>query len=218
MPKTASAKSTSRSSSDLYDVHPGVAMVQKWIAELKPKTGRTLDQWIALARKDGPKDAATRRDWLKSRHKLGTNAATWISQRVDGKGGEEDSPEKYLATAPLYVDEQYPAAKSQLRPIYDALLAFGKSLGADVKACPCKTMVPLYRQHVFAQIKPTTNSRIDLGLCFTTYKGKLPARLIDTGGLAKKDRITHRIPVQSLTDIDSELKQWLKAAYDLDTK
>ena len=27
----------------LYSVHPGVAMVQKWIAELKGKTGRSLD-------------------------------------------------------------------------------------------------------------------------------------------------------------------------------
>ena len=85
-----------------------------------------------------------------------------------------------------------------------------------MKACPCKTIVPLYRQHVFAQIKPATNSRIDFGLCFTTYKGKLPKRLIDTGGLAKKDRITHRIAVTSLADIDDELKKWLKAAYDLD--
>ena len=45
---------------------------------------------------------------------------------------------------------------------------------------------PLYLEHVFAQIKPTTNSRIDLGFALTHYKGKLPKRLIDTGGLAKK--------------------------------
>jgi Domain of unknown function (DUF5655)/Domain of unknown function (DUF4287) len=218
MHKTATAKSKLPVGSNLYDVHPSVAMAQKWHAELKQKSGRTLEQWIALAKKDGPKDSAARRNWLKSKHQLNHFSAVWISERVDGKGGEEDTPEKYLAAAPRYVDEQYAAAKSQLRPIYDALLALGKSLGSDVKACPCKTMVPLYCQHVFAQIKPTTNSRIDLGLCFTTYKSKLPARLIDTGGLAKKDRITHRIPVQSLTDIDSELKQWLKAAYDLDAK
>jgi len=28
----------------LYSVHPGVAMVQKWIAELKVKTGRSVDE------------------------------------------------------------------------------------------------------------------------------------------------------------------------------
>ncbi len=61
--------------------------------------------------------------------------------------------------------------KIKLRPIYDELLKLGKSLGDDVKACPCKTIVPLYREHVFAQIKPTTNSRIDLGLALAHFNG-----------------------------------------------
>jgi hypothetical protein len=211
MAKPAAAKSES-----LYGVHPGVAMVQKWVSELKGKTGRSLEEWIALAKKEGPKDDKARRTWLKSKHKLGTNSAWWISERVDGKGGEEDSPEAYLKTAVLYVEEQYAGSKQKLRPIYDELLRLGKSLGADVKACPCKTIVPLYRQHVFAQIKPTTNSRIDLGLALRQYKGKLAKHIIDTGGLAKKDRITHRIELKSADEIDGEAKKWLKIAYDLD--
>jgi hypothetical protein len=211
MPKSSGAKTQA-----IYDVHPGVAMVQKWIGELKTKTGRSLDEWIAFATEEGPKDDKARRAWLKSKYNLGTNSAWWISERVEGKGREQDTPERYLATATIYVDEQYAGVKQHLRPMYEALLKLGKSLGRDVKACPCKTMVPLYREHVFAQIKPTGNSRIDLGLCFTNYKGRLPKRLIETGGLAKKDRITHRIPVSSLADIDDELKKWLKAAYDLD--
>jgi len=101
-------------------------------------------------------------------------------------------------------------------PVFEQLLALGKALGPDVKACPSKTMVPLYRNHVFAQIKPTTNTRIDFGLCFTAYSGRLPKRLIDTGGLATKDRITHRIEVSSPDQIDDDLKKWLRAAYDLD--
>ncbi|MGC1614180.1 MAG: DUF5655 domain-containing protein [Candidatus Acidiferrum sp.] len=205
-------------SKSLYGVHPGVAMVQKWVAELKEKTGRSLKEWIALAKKDGPKEDKARREWLKTKHKLGTNSAWWISDRVDGKGGEEDSPEAYLKTAVVYVEEQYAGAKENLRPIYQELLRLGKSMGADVKACPCKTMVPLYREHVFAQIKPTTNTRIDLGFALTHYTGKLPKRIIDTGGLAKKDRITHRIPIESVDEIDAEVKKWLKTAYELDGK
>lgn len=203
-------------SSSFYDVHPGVAMTQKWIAELKPKTGRSLEEWIALVKTEGPKENQARRAWLKSKHKLATNSAWWIAERADGKGGAGDSPEKYLATAAEYVEEQYSGRKSALRPIFEQLLALGRSLGPDVKACPCKTMVPLYRNHVFAQIKPSTNTRIDFGLCFAAYKGKLPKRLIDTGGLAKKDRITHRIEVSSHDHIDADLKKWLRAAYDLD--
>ena len=211
MPKSTAAKQSS-----VYDVHPGVAMVQKWIAELKPKTGRTLEEWVALAKKEGPAGFMPRRNWLKSKFKLGGNAAWWIAERSDGKGSEEDTPEKYLATAAEYAEEQYAGKKSALRPIFEQLLALGRSLGPDVKACPCKTMVPLYRNHVFAQIKPTTNTRVDFGFCLTTYKGNLPKRLVDTGGLAKKDRITHRIELTSTAAIDADLKKWLKIAYDLD--
>ncbi len=212
------AKAADAVSKSLYGVSPGVAMVQKWVAELKEKTGRSLEEWIALAKNEGPKEEKARREWLKTKHKLGTNSAWWISERMDGKGTEEDSPEAYLKVAVVYVEEQYSEAKEKLRPIYDELLTLGKSMGADVKACPCKTMVPLYREHVFAQIKPTTNTRIDLGFALARYKGKLPKRLIDTGGLAKKDRITHRIEIKTLAEIDGEVKKWLKTTYELDEK
>ena len=203
-------------SESLYGVHPGVAMLQKWVSELKEKTGRSLEEWIAFVKKEGPKDEKSRRDWLKSKHKLGTSSAWWIAERADGKGGEEDTPETYLKSAALYVEEQYAGPKEKLLPVYEELLKLGKSLGDDVEACPCKTIVPLYRQHVFAQIKPTTNTRIDLGFALAHYKGKLTKRIIDTGGLAKKDRITHRIELKSADEIDDEVKKWLKTAYDLD--
>jgi hypothetical protein len=210
MPKAGLAKSES-----LYGVHPSVAMVQKWLAEMKQETGRSMEEWLALVKKEGPKDEKSRREWLKSKHKLGTNKASWIAERAEGKGWE-DTAEAYLKTAVRYVEEQFAGPKEKLRPIYEELLALGKSLGGDVKACPCRTMVPLYREHVFAQIKPTTNSRIDLGFALTHYKGKLPKRLIDTGGLAKKDRITHRMEITAADQVGGEVKKWLKTAYELD--
>jgi hypothetical protein len=211
MAKTSAAKSQS-----IYRVHPGVAMVQKSLADLKEKTGRSLEEWIALVKKEGPKGEKERRQWLKTKHKLGMNSASWIAERADRNGGDLDTPEGYLKAAVKYVDEQYAGPKEKLRPIYEKLLELGKSMGADVKACPCKTIVPLYRNHVFAQIKPTTNTRVDLGFALATYKGKHPKRMIDTGGLAKKDRITHRMEIKSGSDVDDEVKKWLKAAYELD--
>ena len=38
----------------IYGVHPGVLMTQKWIAELKQKTGRSLDEWLKFIKKEGP--------------------------------------------------------------------------------------------------------------------------------------------------------------------
>ena len=66
--------------------------------------------------------------------------------------------------APRYVDEMFAGKEAPLKPIYDKLLALGCRSGKEAKACPCKTIVPLYRENVFAEIKPATNSRIDLGL------------------------------------------------------
>ena len=196
-----------------YGVHPSVTMVQKWIADLPAKTGRSLDEWLEHIRTAGPKTEVERRDWLKARHGLGTNSAWWLAERADGRG-EDDDPEKYLASALVYVEEMFAGKKAGLRPLYEQLLALGLSMGTDVKACPCKTIVPLYRNHVFAQIKPTTTTRIDFGLALKDTPAD--GRLIDTGGFAKKDRITHRFAIMSAADIDGELKSWLRRAYEMD--
>jgi Domain of unknown function (DUF4287) len=52
----------------LYRVHPGVAMVQKWVCELKAKTGRSLEEWIALS-SAGEIDAEVK-NWLKTAYDL----------------------------------------------------------------------------------------------------------------------------------------------------
>lgn len=202
----------------LYSVHPGVLMVQKWIETLPQKTGHSMEEWLEIVKKEGPPTEKERRAWLKETYKLGTNTAWWLAERADGKGWEEDTPEGYLRQADIYVEEMFAGPKAGLRPIYDKLLQVGLSIGPDVKASPGKTIVPFYRNHVFAQLKPSTRTRIDLG--FSLGDMKIPARLsermFDTGGFAKKDRITHRIPVSSLEEIDDEIKHWLKVAYDLD--
>jgi len=196
-----------------YDVHPSLGMYQSSLAALKQKTGRTLEEWVKLVQKSGPAKEKERHAWLKAEHGLGMNYAGWIAEHSVGKG-DDGNPETYLKQAEEFVENMYSGVKGPLRPIYEELLALGRSLGNDVKVCPCKTIVPLYRKHVFAQIKPTTRTRIDLGLALKDTK--VPKRLIDTGGLAKKDRITHRIEITSVKDIDAEVKKWLKTAYEMD--
>ena len=203
-----------RGRKSIYAVHPGVRMVQKWIEELPEKTGRSLPQWLAFIEKKGPKGAEARRAWLKKEHGLGTNSAWWLADRADGKGHEDGDPDLYLRAAEAYVEAQYAGKKAALRPIYDGLLRLAFSVGKDVKACPCQTIVPLYRHHVFAEIKPTTLTRVDLGLALGD--AKTPKRLVDTGGFEKKDRITRRIAIGSPAEIDAEVKRWLERAYAMD--
>jgi len=206
--------SVAKSTSGLYSVHPNLGMVEKWIRELPEKTGRSLGEWVVLVKKSGPPTEKERRDWLKKTHKLGTNSAIFIAERADGKGTEEDSPEAYLEAAERWVEAMFTGPRTALRPAYDQLLKTVLAVGKDVKACPGKTAVALYRNHVFANIKVATNFRIDLGLALGNMK--TPKRLIDTGGYEKKDRITRRIEVKSKSDIDDELKRWVKTAWELD--
>lgn len=200
----------------IYSVHPGVKMIQDWVKTLPQKTGRSLEEWVAFLKKNGPKEDKERKAWLKEKHHLGTNAAWWITDYAEGKSPWEGNPESYLIAAEQYVEQMFAGSRSILRPLYDQLLAVGLALAPDVKACPCKTIVPLYRNHVFAQIKPATKTRIDLGFALQTTP--FTDRLVDTGGYAKKNRITHSIAITRLSDIDDEVIHWLTTAYQLDAK
>jgi len=200
----------------IYSVHPSVAYAQAIIRNLPTTTGRSIDEWITLVKKSGPRGEKDRREWLKKSYKLGGTTAWMIVDRVEGKGAEDTDGEAYLKAAAGYVETMYTGPKAALRPIHEALIAQGVALGSDVKICPCQTIVPFYREHVFAQIKPATRTRIDFGLALKGVKKKPPKRLLDTGGLAKGDRITHRIEIAAIADIDAEVKEWLRIAYDLE--
>ncbi|MBI3554762.1 MAG: DUF4287 domain-containing protein [Deltaproteobacteria bacterium] len=197
-----------------YAVHPGLKMIASWKANLSKKTGRTADEWSALIRKGAPKNDRLCVEWLIEKYGLGTNTARFLAEIAFDKAKEHREPQRYLESAEKWVDEMYSGAKEPLRPIYEQLIKSAFSLGKDVTATPCKTIVPLRRRFVFAQVKPSANTRVDLGLALG--KTRTSGRLIDTGGLAKGDRITHRIPITRLSEIDEEVKTWLRKAYELD--
>lgn len=193
--------------SSLYSPHPAFAMEAAGLRLLKERTGRTLEHWVALVQKRGPRATKERVAWLKADHGITTNYAQWIVARAEGDGGEADYDPDALVAAMF-------AGKEALRPAYDRLLRLALKLGRDVKACPGKTIVPLYRTHVFAQLKPSTKTRLDLGLALGDTRAVAP--LIDTGGFLKKDRITHRIAIVAPADLDETVVRWLRVAYDRD--
>lgn len=204
-----------------YGVHPAVAYQQAIVANLAAKTGRDLEAWKAHAKQAGPRgaDAKALTAWLKAEG-LGGTSAGLVAERclvtADRHAFLEDTPEGYLKAAEAYVEAMYAGKKAGLRPLFEALLDLSLSLGKDVMACPCATLVPIYRTHVIAQIKPTTQTRLDFGLALGDPAGveEPSGRLIDTGGFAKKDRITHRIGIQAPGDVDAFVATWLRRAYD----
>lgn len=199
-----------------YAVHPAVEHAKKIIANLPEKTGKTLKQWLALVAKSGLDSNRDIKSWLKAEHQLGGTTAMLIADQFCGKDTHLVSDKTYLAEAPRLVDEMYAGRKEPLRKINDVVIEMSIPLGPELRISPCKTFVPLYRNHVFAQIKPTTQTRVDLGLALKNYSKHIPKLLIDTGGLAKGDRITHRIALASVEDVNDDVQRWLSIAWELD--
>lgn len=201
-----------------WSVHPGVAHVQTILRNLEAITGKDLDTWVALVKEQEPGDEKARRAWLKGQG-LGGNQAGFVAERSMGKSAHafDDTPEGYLAQAPHYVDAQYAGRKAPLRPLFERILDVALGLGPDIRICPCETIVPIYRNHVIAQVKPFA-SRLDLGLALgdPATLADSGARLIDAGGFAKRDRITVRIEVRGPEDLDEVLGAWMRQAYERD--
>ena len=194
-----------------YDVHPGVAMIQRWEAELHSKTGRSLDEWAGLVRKRSfPKPSAAK-DWLKAEYGLPPMTAYSIAEFAIGKLPWEGDPKLYLKNAVDYVRNMFVGPKEWQRPIFEAVVTFARTLGKDVRICPCKTIVPIYRNRVFAELKPATNKRLELALVL----GEVPVqgRLVRNPRAKADDRRQHLIGITPDAGFDAECKKWLKAAY-----
>jgi len=170
---------------------------------LAGKTGKTLDAWVTLTKKQKLEKHGQIVSWLKSEHTLGHGYANLIAQSVLG-GTTATTDGDDLLTA------QYAGTKAAVKPIYDALVKVVTGLGNDVELSTKKTYVSLRRSKQFGLIQPSTAARVDVGL---NLKGVAAAgRLEDSGSF--NAMVSHRVRLGSVSEVDAELKALLKRAYE----
>jgi hypothetical protein len=105
---------------------------------------------------------------------------------------------------------QYEGPKAGLRPIYDAIIKVVSGFGNDVEIAPKKAYVSLRRGKQFALVQPSTKDRVDVGI---NLKGQPPTiRLEDSGSF--NSMVSHRVRVTQKSEVDADLKRWLRSAYD----
>lgn len=168
-------------------------------ANLKEKTGKSLEDWVKVVHKSGLAKHGEQMKLLKGEHGIGHGYANLICQAA--KGRLDADPSDLLSA-------QY-EGKENLRPIYDALASYAESLGGDVELAPKKTSVAFRRSKNFAVVTPATKSRVDLGV---NLKGEAGTdRLIEEKPGAM---CTHKIRLESIGDVDADVKAWLKSAYE----
>ncbi len=169
---------------------------------LLEKTGQTLAHWIKVV--EGSKFDKHKGivDFLKSEHGFTHGFANFVALKAKKSDAGSFSPEALIKT-------QY-TGKEQLRPIYDSLVDFSKSLGEDVEVVPKKDSVSIKRKKQFILIKPATKSRIDLGVKLKDVP--ITDRLESSGPFGAM--CTHRVRLEKIEQVDSELKKWITEAYN----
>lgn len=171
-------------------------------ANLKEKTGKTLAQWLKIAKSSKLEKHGQIVKHLKSEHGMTHGFANLVASE-HLSGGKSESSDSL-------VDKQYSGAKEGLRPIYDALIAAIAKFGKDVEVSPKKAYVSMRRNKQFAIIQPSTKDRVDVGI---NLKGTEPTDRLEKSG-SFNSMVSHRVRVTAKKEVDAELKKWLKAAYD----
>ncbi|GAB4196650.1 MAG: DUF4287 domain-containing protein [Wenzhouxiangellaceae bacterium] len=174
------------------------------IANLKEKTGKTLEQWLRLTSASGLEKHGILVKWLKTEHGITHGYANLIAHKT------LQSDAGSATTGNDLVDAQYAGAKAGLRPIYDRLIETVQGFGNDVEIAPKKAYVSLRRKKQFGLIQPSTKTRVDIGL---NLAGTPPTQRLEASG-SFNSMVSHRVRLSEVSDIDDELVQWLHQAYE----
>ncbi|WP_339334661.1 MULTISPECIES: DUF4287 domain-containing protein [unclassified Croceitalea] len=173
--------------------------LQTMISNMPEKTGKSLEEWKSILKKKAFTKHSEGVNFLKKEHQVTHGFANTIVTL---------SKEENQAPVDL-VTEQY-KGKEALLPIYEKLLESIKDLGNDITITPKKGSVSIIRKRQFVLIKPATKTRIDLGL---KLKDKPTTdRLGNSGPFGTM--CTHRVKLTSTSEIDAELIDWMKEAYE----
>jgi len=183
--------------------------MREWCARLlQARTGQGVAEWnerIAAVTPANRADESALRKWLSAEGVTGYAQALLVWETFGYPGF-------LVADAEELIDRQY-ADRPQLRPVFDAVIASLPALPGPVTVQARGTLVSLVSpRRTFAVLKPTTKSRVDLGLRLdtTTPEGRIqPAR--DLG------QATVRIPLTTPGEVDDEVRAWLTKAYDENT-
>jgi len=178
-----------------------ITMVQN----LKNTTGKSLEEWLAVTKTFGFEKHGQIVKQLKTEHSLTHGYANLIAHKTLQSDAASISENTDLT------DSQYTGDKAGLRPIFDELKRRINQFGDDVEWAPKKAYVSLRRRKQFALIQPSTKTRVDVGI---NLKDTDPTERLEASG-SFNAMCSHRVRVTDLEQVDDQLIDWLKQAYDL---
>lgn len=175
---------------------------QTMIENLQKNTGKTLEQWIEIVKKQNFAKHGEIVKFLKEQHEFTHGFANLVAHKTKetDAGSTENTDD--------LVTKQY-IGKEHFKPIYEKLISEIQSFGNDIEIAPKNAYVSLRRKKQFATLNPATKTRFEIGI---NLKGQEPTIKLEAE--KPNSMCSHKINLADLKDIDTEVIEWIKTAYN----
>lgn len=177
----------------------------KWFAALRDglerETGKSLEEWVAIARACPHEGTRARLSWLKHEYGLGQNRGSLVL--AEAFPPELPWRDSDALLAALWTD---PAAKE----IYVEIAKAAQELG-EVTVGPRKSYVAFSRNVQFAAARPVKGGNVRLGLALPADESP---RLEPAKREAWSERLTAVTTLTERNGVDRTLKSLLRRAWE----
>jgi hypothetical protein len=181
------------------------ARQEKWFASIlesmERETGKTMDEWIAVARTCPESKPAKRKAWFKEHHGIGTNRASIILGKAFPETSHWADPDNLRDT--LWAD-------AGSRAILEAVEAAVAGLPGLVSA-QRKSFTAFSKEFQFASVRPVKGGGARLGLALDP---SVDARLEPPKNESWSERLKAVLPLASPAEVDDTLKTLLRQAWE----
>jgi hypothetical protein len=178
---------------------------QKWFATvragLERDTGKSLDEWVAIARTCPEEGHRARLKWLKDNHGLLQNRASQVLSEAFGARMAWSEPEKLIDA--LWTD---PAS----RAIFSAIDAAARQPNEVIQTAR-KGYTAWSRKVQFAAARPVKGGKAMLGLAVAPDAG---AHLEAPKNESWSERLKARVLIASPDEVDAEVEALLRTAWE----
>jgi hypothetical protein len=178
---------------------------QKWFASvqasLERDTGKTLNEWVVIARTCPETKPRARQQWLKDNHGLGINRAAQILDAAFPPAVGWDDADALREA--LWTD---PASRAIFEAVRKAAMALPDAIEGQRKA-----VTAFSRKVQFAAVRPVRGGTAMLGLAVDP---SADPRLEAPKNESWSERLKARLPLRSPTDVDASIAALLKQAWE----
>jgi hypothetical protein len=179
---------------------------KKWFASVKEglarDTGKSLEDWVAIALTCPETKPRARQAWMKEHHGLGINRASYVlSEAFPDKAVTWDNLDAVRAA--LWTD---PASIAILEALEAAISGLDGLVSGQRKGFTAWS-----REFQFAAAKPVRGGTASLGLALTP---EASPRLSAPKAEGWSERLKAKLPLASPAEVDGEVKALLQAAWE----